>query len=275
MEKLETLLVEWRSTTPQHVPTGSVKSSTAFQPRDTRLAPYADRTRLEAESERHVADLARALSGGRELDPLLVARIGGTLTVVDGHHRLKAYHREQRATIPVCIMDTTERMALLVSKLANCDGAKLPMHDEQRRECLWQYLAAATLQGRRVLPDGLSLRKLADRFGPSHATVSAMLKRLPQVTQSDYSEDACDPGTGFPRWMYVKGNAFRDAYADMPQEQQERHRDERRAAKIAAIIGRDGLAAFLRSLRLLELEAVDQAAESLAAAHAGEAGGDY
>lgn len=268
MEKLETLLARWRCLEPQAVPLGRLKSHPMFQPRDTRLAPYRDRGRLESESERHVDDLASKLEDGRDLEPVLAARIDGKLWLIDGHHRLKAYRRRQRSTVPARIMDTTRDAALMVSKAVNCDGVKLPMHAEQKREAAWQYLAMRTNRGRRELPDGESLRAIGRTFGVGKDTMARMHREyVPKVNPSDYSAEACDPGTGWPQWKHVKGNAWRDAFDDADGEARERHKDERRAAKLATMIERDGLDAFLRSVRLLAVEAASIAAEQLEAAH--------
>ena len=164
MEKLDALLAEWRAGEPQQIALGRIKQAEAYQPRNVRLAPFKQRARLESESEAHVADLAAKLGDGRDLDPQLVASIGGTLYLIDGHHRMKAYRRAGRRSVPVRIRDSTEAEALAASKAANCDGVKLPMHAEQLREAAWQYLAMLTQQGRRELPDGYPCGALG---GPS------------------------------------------------------------------------------------------------------------
>lgn len=274
MEKLQALLAQWRTLVPQQVALGKLKTDPKFQPRDASLATFRDRGRLEEESRRHVEQLARALYGGAELEPLLVARIEGKLVVVDGHHRLMAYRRERRQSAPVRILETTEKQALLVSKLVNCGGAKLPMHAEQQRECAWQYLAYLTLRGCLPLPDGNSTRSLGAAFGVSHDTIHKMLRKLPKVDMEEYQASACDPGTGWPRWKYVKGNAWRDLYADVPQDIHEQHGDTKRAAQIAKLIEKDGMDAVLRAIHLLKHEALVEAAEELANVLGGTEG-DY
>lgn len=264
LEKLDELLAEWRAIEPQRVTLGRIKQAEAYQPRNNRLAPYKVRGRLEDASEAHVADLASKLGDGRDLDPLLVARIDDTLYLIDGHHRMKAYRRAGRHSVPVRIRDSTVADALMASKAANCDGVKLPMHAEQRREAAWQYLAMLAMQGRRELPAGESQRGVGRTFGVGKDTIGAMLRKLPKVNPSDYPADACDPGTDWPQWKHVKGNAWRDAFADVPEDVRERHKDERRAAKLGKLIESDGIDAFLRSLHLLEVEAISAAADRLA-----------
>jgi ParB-like chromosome segregation protein Spo0J len=274
MENLESLLAHWRLQEPQRVSLGSLRTDPAFQPRDVTLAPFRDRGRLEAESARHVEQLTRALSGAGELEPLLAARIGGKLIVVDGHHRLAAHRRSGRSHVLARVLETTTESALFVSKLANCGGAKLLMHAEQQRECAWQYLARVTMRGRLPLAPGQSTRTLAALFGTSHDTISKMVQKLPKVDLGDYQTEAHDPGTAWPRWKYVKGNAWRDAFAEVSADARERHRDERRAGKLAALIDRDGMDAVLRSLRLLNQEALIEAAEKLAES-SGDPTADY
>lgn len=273
LEKLDALLSAWRAIEPQQVLRGRIKEADRFQPRNVRLVRFRDRGRLEGASEQHVSDLAAKLAAGHGLEPLLVASISGTLFLIDGHHRLKAYRREGHRTIPVRVMETTEAKALLASKGVNCDGVKLPMHAEQKREAAWQYLALQTDRGRQGLPQGESLRDIGAAFGVSKDTASRMLRKLPDVIPAHYAPDACDAGTGWPQWRYVKGNTFRDVAAEVPEDVRERHKDERRAAALGKIIDRDGIDAFLRSLRLLQREAVTAAADRLA--EVAEADDDY
>lgn len=78
------------------------------------------------------------------------------------------------------------------------------MHPEQKRDAAWQYLAAETHQGANELPIGESLRTVAGRFGISKNTVTSMLRYLPKVDLSMCGMQTIDPGTGWPRWRYVR-----------------------------------------------------------------------
>jgi len=263
MENLETLVQLWRGQPPQQVTLGKLKTDPAYQPRNHFLAPYKDRTRLVNESEAHIARLADRLALG-DLDPLLAAQIEGKLFIVDGHHRLKAYKRVGRGTVPVHVLPMSAEQAGMASKLVNCSGVKLAMHSEQSRECAWQTLAVMTRRARQRTPEGFSARAFALQYGTTKDTVCRMLKRLPEVNPKEYQPEACDCGTGWPQWKNVKGNATRDRYDDVPLDTRERHRDEQRAAKVAAMIDKDGVDAFLRSITLLRDEAVTEAATQLA-----------
>jgi len=172
MERLETLLAQWRSTEPETIGIDSIQTDAAYQPRNIILVPFKDRGKEERASEQHTADLAARLECGGNLEPVLVARIDGMLMLIDGHHRLGAYQKAGRTHIPARIRDSTKRQAFVVSKAANCDGVKLRMHNEQRREGAWQYLALKTKRGRQELPKGISLRGIGRTFGVGHNTIS-------------------------------------------------------------------------------------------------------
>ena len=265
MESTESVLARWQQQAPEELPAGRIKTDPAYQPRDITLAPFRDRARLERDSEKHIARLAECITAG-PLDPLLVARIGTALFVVDGHHRLRAYKRAARRQVKARVLSVTPEQARLVSKLVNCSGAKLALHAEQARECVWQTLAHLTGQGRTPLPPEMSARAIGRTYGTSHETVRTMLRRLETVKVREYGPTACDPGTGWPRWRYVKENAIRSRFADVAADIQEQHRDAKRAAKLAAMIEKDGTAAFLRSVSLLRDEALREAAEQMAEA---------
>ncbi len=265
MEKLEALLTRWQAQDVRAVSVGKLRTDDALQPRDARIAPFTDRGRLESESERHVAQMADRLVDS-ELEPMLVADVDGVLYVVDGHHRLKAHKRARERQARVRVLSVTWNDAVAASKLVNCGGAKLPLHPEQARECLWQSMAAATQHG--MLPLDVSDRQLGRTFGTSRETVGAMRRRLPSVNPREFNADALDPGTSWPRWKHVKGNAMRDRLDDVSQDDRERIADERRATKLAAMIAKDGTDAFLRSVALLKNEAIAEAAAELAEAMA-------
>jgi ParB-like chromosome segregation protein Spo0J len=193
---------------------------------------------------------------GIELEPVLVAEIDGHMLVVDGHHRLDAYRRAQRDTIPARVMAMERAVAVMVSKLVNCAGRALEMHSEQKTDAAWQYLAAVTDRGATDLPGGESLRTVAGRFGIGRSTVQRMVKKLPQVNPRDWKGDALDSGTGFPRWR----NA-RDAGADWQQDQKEmdveqitQHEAEQLAKKIGALMERATPEAWARALHMVGIE---------------------
>ncbi|WP_181302236.1 ParB/RepB/Spo0J family partition protein [Rhodanobacter sp. PCA2] len=221
-----------------------LRTDDALQPRDIRLVPYAERTRTEGRSEDHIGTMLLALRASAEvqLEPLLLAEIDGSLFVVDGHHRLKAYQRAQRETIPARVMPMKHHMAVMVSQLVNCEGRSLEMHQEQRRESAWQYLAHVTQRGARGLPAGESMRTIAARFGiPTHVTISNMLRRLPTVSPQDFTTEAHNPGTGFPQWRHVRGPRtahWKEMAEKMTPEQLHTRDLEKLKVKIGALLGK-------------------------------------
>jgi hypothetical protein len=241
------------------VPLSALKTDEALQPREGRMVPFRKQRQVESRSEEHAGTMLLALRASAEvqLEPLLAAEMDGGLYVVDGHHRLKAYQRAQRETLPVRVMSMDRRRAVLVSKLVNCSDRALEMHPEQKRDAAWQYLAAVTRQGADGLPAGESLRTVAGRFGIGKDTAADMLRRLPKVNPKDYHAEAHDPGTGFPRWRYVRevGAGWQDMETKMTPEQLTQQEAEKLAKKIGALIDKASPEATRRALEMLANEA--------------------
>jgi ParB-like chromosome segregation protein Spo0J len=191
-----------------------------------------------------------------ELEPLLAAEVGARLLVVDGHHRLRAYGLAGRSMVPVRSEKMTLSAAVIVSKVANTDARALEMHPEQRRDAAWQYLAHVTCQGRQPLPPGESLRTVAGRFGVGRGTVARMLDRLPGVVASAFAEAAHDPGTGFPRWRYVReqGAGWADMEQMMSADALATREAERLARKLGGLISDVRAEVLNAALRILVLD---------------------
>lgn len=219
----------------QQLALSTLKTEEAYQPRIARMVPIRDKAKVENRSEEHIAHMRRALEAAQDiqLESILVAKVDGCLFVVDGHHRLKAYRRAQRETIPARVLPMDRRMAVLVSKLVNCSDRALEMHAEQMRDAAWQYLAAETHQGANELPIGESLRTVGGRFGISKNTVASMLSYLPKVDLSKYHMQAIDPGTGWPRWRNVReeGTGWQTMLDTAPEQ-----RVQREAEKLARTV---------------------------------------
>lgn len=249
----------------RQLPLPSLKTDEAMQPREGRLVPFRQQGRVESRSDEHTGTMRLALEAAQaiQLEPVLVAEIDGGLFVVDGHHRLKAYQLAKRETIPARVMLMTHRMAVLVSKLVNCSARALEMHAQQRRDAAWQYLAEVTRQGTRDMPEGESLRALAGRFGVSRDTIDKMRRRLPKVNPKDYNDEALDPGTGFPRWRYVReaGAGWQEMKNHMTPEQLTRHEAEKVARKVGTLLDNATPAAAKLALEMLADEAKQAAAD--------------
>lgn len=237
----------------------ALKTDEALQPRVARMVPFRDQGRVESRSEEHIGNMRLALEAPQsiQLEPVLVAEVDGSLFVVDGHHRLKAYRRAQRETIQarVCRMDYQQ--AVLASKLVNCADRALEMHPEQRRDAAWQYLAVVTRRGALGLPAGESIRSIVGRFGIGYGTVQRMLCKVPEVNPKDWNSEALDTGTGFPRWRYVReaGAGWREMKEKMDVDQITQHEAEKLARKIGALMEKATPAAVQRAVQMLGIEA--------------------
>lgn len=245
-----------QSADEQTVPIDHLKIDEALQPRAERLIPYRHKGRTSERSDDAIGGMRLTLEANKrtELEPLLVADIEGELTIVDGHHRAQAYRLAKRNTIPVRVYPLSRNEAVMASKVANCIVPRaLEMHEEQRRECAWQTIADITLRGRRKLAEvGESVRSIAATFGIGHDTVHRMLKRMPELDLSEYSAEACDSGTGFPCWKYVRGGGayWNDFRERMTMDQLTQHEAEKLAARIAGWL--EGVRAEVRE-RAIEM----------------------
>jgi len=258
------------------LPLSAVKTDDTFQPRVARLVPFKEQGGVEERSEEHIGNMRLALEAAQhiQLEPVLVADIDGDLFVVDGHHRLRAYRRAQRETIPARVLPMDRRLAALVSKLVNAAGRALPMHKAQQLDAAWQYMAAVTRQGAEGLPVGESLRTITGRFGIGYGTAQRMLRKMPGVNPKDWSSEALDTGTGWPRWRYVReaGAGWRDMKEKMNVEQITQHEAEKLARKIGALMEKATPAAVRLAVQMLgieeQMEAVNEDTRDFAAATA-------
>lgn len=278
---IQRTLVAWQALPVTIVPLEGIETAEALQPRTRDVVAARDRYRLEEASQLHIARLRDDLAAfpGKEAEPLLVAKVDGRQLLVDGHHRKDAYRQARRRVVPVRLLRLSMGDAVMVSKLVNCGGVKLPLHPEQAKEAAWQYLAHVTERGRRPLPSDQSRRGIAGTFGVSKSTVCRMIEMLTKVKLGDFGEDALDPGTGWPRWKYCKGNAWRDAFGDVPLDDRLRHKAERLRMRIAAMLDREGPKVSRMACEGLLAERKDEAADLLMqyldAEDAGEPHGDY
>lgn len=236
------------------------------------FVPVRDKGRIEQCREQHIATLRLALEASEQtqLDPVWIADIGHAepvapgLYLVDGHHRLTAYKLAGRDAIPASILPMDWHVAVAVSKLVNCTGRSLALHNEQCRDAAWQYLAILTNRGANEPPKGESLRSVAGRFGISKNTVSSMLTYLPRVVPTEFHPLAIDPGTGWPRWRYVR-EANKPWQTNLPtSDQQQLDRDAERVARnIVKLVDDSSPAVRVRALEMLandEVHATDQLA---------------
>ncbi|MDH4909527.1 DNA-binding protein [Xanthomonas axonopodis pv. ricini] len=271
-------LERFRRTPQQHLLISDVRLADALQPRVARIVPIRDKGRIEQGREQHIATLRLALEASEhtQLDPVWVARIeqgeavAPGLYLVDGHHRLAAYKQAGRSKIPASVLPIKWHAAVTVSKLVNCTGRSLALHKEQCRDAAWQYLAVLTHRGANELPKGESLRSVAGRFGISKNTVSSMLTYLPRVVPTEFHSLAIDPGTGLPRWRYVR-EANSPWQTSPPSSEQQLDRNAEKVARsIVKLVDGSSPAVRARALEMLandEVDATDQLASVELLAH--------
>lgn len=270
----------WQQIAPTTVPLGELQEDPRLQPRAIEVVPLRDRATYRARSAAHVLELATALQEPKaQLAPLLVAEVDGRLLVVDGWHRFRAYQRAKRKRVPVRVARMTMAEAIAASKLANCGQATLQVHNEQKREMAWQWLAEVTQFGASpYLPPGVSFRDVEAYFGHgvSKDTIRNMLRRIGSVNPDEYSDAAKDPGTGWPRWRYVRNP--KGGYGMGTPDQQRERRLEKAAERtgkflrgLVETLGPEGAAEVFRKVAagweegMGDREAVADAAASILA----------
>ena len=220
----------WQQQATQMLAVTSIKLRPELQPRAKDCAALRERARLERDSADHVAAFRqrRENDSSQQLEPIIVAELrDGSRAIVDGHHRWKGYELARRDTVPAKVLTVSIKDAVMVSKLVNLTGAKLRLTSEQQREAAWQYLAAITQRG--LFGPELSLRKLGSLLGVSYNTVRTMLGKMEYVRtdSAGWSPSATDPGTGWPRWQHVKGNAWRSQLEEIPIDKRRQLKVER------------------------------------------------
>ncbi len=196
---------EWEMIPTSELPIANIDTEDHLQARSTVALPIRRRTAAEKASENHVRTLSRTLGGGLEvhLEPIWVAQVNDRLLVVDGHHRLHAYHAARRTTIPGRVRLMTMAQAVVQARRVNLRDRRLPLEPEQLTEVVWQELGR--LSNRGTLPKELlpSCRKLAAEFGVSKSSAARMLSMLETIDLSQFPGSALDPWSQWPHWKYM------------------------------------------------------------------------
>ncbi len=217
---------EWIGTEVVELPVAIIDTEDHLQARSTDALPMRKRAAAERSRENHTKTLWRTLEGGPEvqLEAIWVAQVDDRLLLVDGHHRLHAYHAAKRTMIPARVRRMTIEQAVVQARRVNLGDRRLPLEPDQLTELVWQELGrlshSATLP-REALP---SCRKLAAEFGISKSSADRMLSKLYEVNLSQYSAEALDPWSKWPRWKYLR------AIPENPLNS-----DQRRAKRIVKI----------------------------------------
>ena len=118
--------------------------------------------RAVALDETQAEDLAGILKSGMALDPLDVWDAGDEgLIVVDGHHRLEAYHRAGwKQKVPVTIHACTEEEAQFLTVLENAKP-RLQMTQDEKSGWSWSMVTNyPELSAKRIAEGPVSLRQV-------------------------------------------------------------------------------------------------------------------
>jgi hypothetical protein len=143
--------------------------------REYSLIPSAD----------HVLGLAKALETSRRpLEPILVLPVAGDFYVIDGHHRVEAYHSVKwTKLVPVEIFRGSLAEARIEGLRRN-NKDKLPMSKQSKMEATWTL----------VKEDDLSAEKARDITGTSVRQIYYMrsvwkeLRELPEEQRSQLKD---------------------------------------------------------------------------------------
>ncbi|WP_321448672.1 ParB/RepB/Spo0J family partition protein [uncultured Cohaesibacter sp.] len=128
--------------------------------------PEAFNVRGEDPAEHHLTELKRALERMTDLDPVLILPCGDSFVLIDGHHRLEAYRRdEERTDIPVRYFEGSIEKAVLEAARINAK-AVLPLNNQQRQNLAWRL----------VLTKRYSKAQLVEAAAVSYGQISNMRK---------------------------------------------------------------------------------------------------
>ncbi|SFO72624.1 ParB-like nuclease domain-containing protein [Cohaesibacter marisflavi] len=120
--------------------------------------PEAFNVRGEDPAEHHLTELKRALERMTDLDPVLILPCGDSFVLIDGHHRLEAYRRdEERTDIPVRYFEGSIEKAVLEAARINAK-AVLPLNNQQRQNLAWRL----DLTGRYTKPQVMEAAGISD-----------------------------------------------------------------------------------------------------------------
>lgn len=141
--------------------------------------PEAFNVRGEDPAEHHLTELKRALERLTDLDPVLILPCGDSFVLIDGHHRLEAYRRdEERTDIPVRYFEGSIENAVLEAARINAK-AVLPLNNQQRQNLAWRL----------VLTKRYSKAQLVEAAAVSYGQISNMRKAMKALNDDANSYD--------------------------------------------------------------------------------------
>nr|WP_321455036.1 ParB/RepB/Spo0J family partition protein [uncultured Cohaesibacter sp.] len=142
--------------------------------------PEAFNVRGEDPLEYHLTELKRALERMADLDPVLILPCGDSFVLIDGHHRLEAYRRdEERTDIPVRYFEGSIENAVLEAARIN-SKAVLPLNNQQRQNLAWRL----------VLTKRYSKAQLVEAAAVSYGQISNMRKVMKALNDDANTYDS-------------------------------------------------------------------------------------
>ncbi|WP_292164594.1 ParB/RepB/Spo0J family partition protein [Mesorhizobium sp.] len=158
-------------------------------------------------SEKHVADLTKAIKNVGELDPLTVIVVGRRTILIDGHHRVEAYGRAKWGReVAVRYFDGSPSAAVLAASEAN-SAVKLPMESRERQNRAWKLV----LIGRYSKPE------IARAAGVSERQVANMRSVVKQLGDEAFAHSKS--------WFRAR-NAAKGGYQNMDEAEASVWQDE-------------------------------------------------
>lgn len=249
---IDKLADSWTEQEVRMIPLADIKTEERFQPRLIEPLPFRERVTDKCRLAEHVKRMAELLGDtGRQLEAIWLADLNGELIVLDGHHRLAAYDRAGRSTIPARVRSVDSRTAFMTSRLANLSSRAEELRPKQRLEACFAFLGSLTCEGRDEVPPKLSCRLLGREFGISHDTVNRMIqsikKTVADIRNGWLSELHFAPGTEWPLWKYVTGPRGA-GYDDVPQEIRMNRQIEKVAISIGKLVNKYGSEVLYKGL---------------------------
>lgn len=207
LSSFEELKEQWESGKPQPKDAPTHLLATAIKVREE---VFQHRRPNRHASDRHVRELCEAAKL-RDLDKLTVWWDGKKWTVIDGHHRLRAYIRAGKGThaIPVDVFQGTPEQALGRAAEANTKN-KLQMSSSEKSTAAWRLV---------VLSEGRSKVQQSQDAGVSERLV-ALMRRAKKTL--------LDTRRGSPEtlaemtWNDARRGAAGDVTSWTPEEEEKR-----------------------------------------------------
>lgn len=229
---LRSVLLLWKDLEVQDVPLPMIKTRPDLQPRNPMLiSGVTERMRRIETLKDSVENITHSLKqdANHNAPPVWLVSLHTGLYLVDGHHRLHAYQKAKRQTIPAQILrhEQGEQKAILASRLINTTGSRIGLHPTEIREAAWSTISELMKFGARsweqVQHQGHSVRSICAAFGNgiSIGSVHSMTKYVPRIAKH-------------PDVMKSEWPTWRGAIAILKPSSSEAHppeEDERRRAE--------------------------------------------